>query len=232
MIQWNSSLKFGAAILIALCAFSKVSYGSVEVTDQVLNELLNEDSVSHMNLDCHVEEGLISRELPTQLDCVTHESGDPNHSFQIYLRMGADVKNGILGSVPTGNQAALDLYVALPIIGNVFGVKGIEVTPSYESFERIGYSRAALEVGKVFEWGRWSYSPGVEVGRIERKKFGSFYDYSINNTVQFKVSKGMAVGLMIQAQNREDLNQVYGLVNGKYPNVRFSNFLFVTIRLN
>ena len=225
-------MRSSAILFIISLMLPTFSWAAEDFTLENINDLVAHEEMNHVNLDCHVDESTISLEMPTQLECLADDhlnnAGDP---IKIFIRLGADVKNAMVGSVPTNNQAELDLYVALPITAKIFGMSNIEVTPSFESFHRIGYQRIAVAVGKSFEFNRFTYTPGLEVGMIDRTQFGRFYNYGINNSIQFRITKAMSVGLIIQAQNREDLNQVYGLKDGKYPNVRFSNFLYLTIRL-
>jgi hypothetical protein len=151
--------------------------------------------------------------------------------FSVDLRIGTDVKNALVGSKPTQDEPALDLYVAVPITVDAYDISNIKITPSYESFKRIGYQRAALEVGKEFQHNRLSYTIGAEVGVITREKHGSFVNYGINNTLEYNLTPKIAGGLLIQTQNRTDLNQIYGKVDG-LPQVRLSNFVFLKINLN
>jgi len=158
-----------------------------------------------------------------------------NHStssgdFRVSLRLGADGANALYGSGPTNNEAALDLYVALPVSLNLFGLSNLKIIPSYESFERIGYKRAALELGKEFRYKRLSYTIGAEAGIIEREGHGRYANYGVNNSFEYEFNKTISGGILVQTQNRTDLNQIYGKVNG-LPQVRLSNFVYLKIKL-
>ena len=61
---------------------------------------------------------------------------------QTYLSVGADIRNGILGSEPTNNKPAFDGIFRFGMIGTVPNHSTtIECSVGYESFKRIQFDR-------------------------------------------------------------------------------------------
>lgn len=133
-------------------------------------------------------------------------------SQNIYLSVGADVKNGILGSKPTNNKPAFDGIYRFGMIGD-----RIECVASYENFNRIKFDRYYLSVGyHIPITNKIIIIPAYEVSLINR--WGNEWQTTsshlaflgANIAFRYKASNKISLEFLTAILNRVDLNTRYG----------------------
>lgn len=137
---------------------------------------------------------------------------------QTYLSVGADIRNGILGSEPTNNKPAFDGIFRFGMIGSIPSHSTtIECSVGYESFKRIQFDRYIVAVGvhlKVSD--RITIVPSWEGSLIGR--WGQTWQNRnshlaiLGGTVGFryKISDTFTAEFLSGLLDRVDLNTRYG----------------------
>ena len=134
------------------------------------------------------------------------------YSQNIYISVGADVKNGIVGSNPTNNKPAFDGIYRFGMIG-----KRIECVINYENFNRIKFDRYYFSVGyHIPITDDFTIIPAYEASLINR--WGNEWQTTsshlaflgANIAFRYNVSGKISLESMTAILNRVDLNARYG----------------------
>lgn len=153
-----------------------------------------------------------------------------NAQKQSYLAfgLGADIKNGLIGSAPTGNKPAFDGIAQLNVVG-----ANVHIDLGYESFQKIKFGRMFGSIGYelplyAYPFGeeiKTTFIPAVEFSMITRnvtekytyngvnmsedRKYG-FLAIGLNIALQWQLTDDFAVQLASNVLPRPDLKYIYG----------------------
>ena len=155
-------------------------------------------------------------------------------SAQTYLSVGADIRNGIIGSEPTNNKPAFDGIFRFGMIGSVpnHDTK-IEVSIGYETFKRIKFDRYILAVGvNLYPFRKVVIVPSWEGSIIGR--WGSNWGGASSHLavlggslgVRYEVTEKFNLEFLTALLDRVDLNTKYG-----GSNIKISNSLTLIYKL-
>lgn len=131
---------------------------------------------------------------------------------QTYLSIGADIRNGIVGSEPTDNKPAFDGIYRFGMIG-----QGVECVVNYENFNRIKFDRYYFSVGyHIPITDEFTVIPAYEISLINR--FGKEWKTTSSHLAvlganigfRYKVSDRISLEILTAILNRVDLNTKYG----------------------
>jgi hypothetical protein len=126
---------------------------------------------------------------------------------QAFLKIGADVKNGIVGSQPTNDKPAFNGLYKIGFISN----ENIRLNMTFENFNEIKFTRWGLEAGYVFELNKLNIHTTAEISTIERKLTTSHYYNGIivltggaNLELEYDLTDHFSVSLVNQLIYRND----------------------------
>lgn len=150
-----------------------------------------------------------------------------------------DVRNGIVGSEPTNNKPALDVFYQALIAAPC----GVEINIGYESFKSIGFEKYTMGVGYHFPlYGRignrvikTTLVPSVEptiIGRWgeEWQCTSSHLSIGGNLALRWNLSDKIAVEWLCNFLPRTDLSARYPELHPKVPIVT-SNYLKLIFKI-
>jgi len=147
---------------------------------------------------------------------------------QGFVKLGADVRNGIIGSKPTDEKPAFNGLYKIGFISN----DGIRLNMTFEHFNQIKFTRWGLEAGYVFEFKKINIHTTAEISTIERKLTTSHYYNGIivltggvNLEVEYALTENLSISMLNQFIYRNDL-RIYN-TKEKFVN---SVFLMVTFK--
>lgn len=134
------------------------------------------------------------------------------YSQNIYISVGTDARNSIVGSNPTNNKPAFDGIYRFGMIG-----KRIECVINYENFNRIKFDRYYFSVGYYIPiTDNFTIIPAYEVSLINRwgKEWQTTSSHiallGANTGFRYKVSRKISLELLTAILSRVDLNARYG----------------------
>jgi hypothetical protein len=148
---------------------------------------------------------------------------------QGFVKIGADVRNGIIGSKPTDDKPAFNGLYKIGFISN----DGIRLNISFEHFDEIKFTRWGLEAGYVFEFKKFKLHTTLELSTIERKLTTShYYNGTIvltggcNIEIEYNLTDNFSISMVNQLIYRND----FSIYNAKEKFVN-SVFFMVTFKL-
>lgn len=129
--------------------------------------------------------------------------------------IGGDIKNNIVGSLPTNNKASLDLIFGLGIVSN-----GMEFNISGESFSKIDFLKFAFSIGKVVKINKTlNFVPAVEYtnimrnnnwgGALSQNKNLAFHSLALNLSLRRQLTDNISLELMTNILPRTDIWSEY-----------------------
>jgi len=147
---------------------------------------------------------------------------------------GFDVKNGFVGSKPTGNEPALDWTADLHFVSD-----DVDYNVGYEQFDAIKFDRRYVSVGYHFYISdlnhtpiRFSIQPSIELSNIGRRYNetyigldglkhsqevpNSWFTPSLNVNWNWDIGKYFAIQLATNWLPRPDTRDIYHLKHNKY----------------
>jgi hypothetical protein len=144
---------------------------------------------------------------------------------QGFVKIGADVRNGIIGSEATNNKASYNGMYKLGFISN----DGIRLNMTFEHFNEIKFTRWGLEAGYVFDLQKFNIHTTLEISTIERKLTTSHYYNGIivltggaNIEVEYNLTDNFSISMVNQLIYRND----FRIYNAKE---KFVNSVFVMV---
>ena len=151
-----------------------------------------------------------------------------NLSFsQAFIKIGSDVKNGIVGSQPTNDKPAFNGMYKIGFISS----ENIRLNITFENFNKIKFTRWGLEAGYVFELNKFNIHTTLEISTIERKLTTSHYYNGIivltggaNLEMEYNMTDHFSVSLVNQVLYRNDF-KIYN-TKEKFVNSVFLVFSF------
>jgi len=174
-----------------------------------------------------------------------------SYSQSVQFSIGADVRNGLIGSEPTNNQPKLDFIGRFAVVHNNF-----EYSLIYENFNDIGFTKGALGFGKqiplfdnsISRESKLKIIPTIELTMIKRNwdkvdgkqfAFSEYYNSTValppnksqhlsvgfSLPIRYKVFDNFAVELQSNLLYRPDDNWRYG-DGGKWVFSNHFNFIF------
>jgi hypothetical protein len=148
---------------------------------------------------------------------------------QGFVKIGADIRNGIIGSEATNNKPAFNGLYKIGFISN----NGIRLNMTYENFNEIKFTRWGLEAGYVFELNKFILHTTLELSTIERKLTTSHYYNGIivltggcNIEIEYNLTDHFSISMVNQIIYRNDF-RIYN-TKEKFVN---SVFVMVTFKL-
>jgi len=153
---------------------------------------------------------------------------------QTYLSVGADIRNGILGSEPTNNKPAFDGIFRFGMVGSIPGHSTtIECSVGYESFKRIQFDRYIVAVGvhlfpikNVVIVPSWEGSIIGRWGQTWQNRNSHLAILGGSLGIRYKISDTFTAEFLTAVLDRVDLNTRYG-----GSNVRLSNSVTLIYKL-
>lgn len=150
---------------------------------------------------------------------------------------GFDIKNGFVGSKPTGNEPALDWIGDLHFVSD-----DVDYNIGYESFDAIKFNRKYMSIGYHIYIGdvwstniKFSAQPALEWSIIQRGKMESDQDPnktystpSLNINWNWDLNKYIAIQISTGLLPRPDTREIYHLQHNKYV---FNNGLKTMIKI-
>lgn len=144
------------------------------------------------------------------------------------VSVGADIRNGILGSEPTGNKPSLNWITEFHAVS-----QNVDITIGYEEFAQIKYSRMISAIGYHFPLYAYignteiktTFQPSLEASIIKRtytdnytyqgKQFKEertpgFLAYGINLGFNWDLSDSFAIQTATNIIQRPDKDFLYG----------------------
>lgn len=144
---------------------------------------------------------------------------------QGFVKIGADIRNGIVGSSATNNKASFNGLYKIGFISN----DGIRLNMTFEHFDEIKFTRWGLEAGYVFDLHKIKLHTTLELCTIERKLTTShFYNGIIvltgggNIEIEYNLTDHFSISLVNQVLYRND----FRIYNAKE---KFVNSVFVMV---
>jgi hypothetical protein len=145
------------------------------------------------------------------------------------VKLGADVRNGIIGSEATNNKASYNGMYKLGFISN----ENIRLNITFEHFDEIKFTRWGLEAGYVFDLQKFKLHTTLEISTIERKLTTSHYYNGIivltgggNIEIEYNLTENFSISMVNQLIYRND----FRIYNAKEKFVN-SVFVMVTFKL-
>lgn len=134
----------------------------------------------------------------------------------VYFSVGADLRNGIIGSKPTNNKPELNYCIEFKMVGN----NNVEVGIGFEEFSRIDFNRMYGTLGYRFEAGKFILTPTIEPTLINRyNNWGggisyelkqSFMTIGVGANLEIPINDKLGVQLYCGALRRTDIKMMYG----------------------
>lgn len=144
---------------------------------------------------------------------------------QAFLKIGADIKNGIVGSKPTNDKPAFNGVYKIGFISN----ENIRLNMTFEHFNQIKFTRWGIEAGYVFELNKLNIHTTAEISTIERKLTTSHYYNGLivltggaNLELEYNLTDNFSVSLVNQLIYRND----FRIYNAKE---KFVNSVFLSL---
>lgn len=148
---------------------------------------------------------------------------------QGFVKIGADIRNGIIGSEATNNKASYNGMYKIGFISN----ENIRLNMTFEHFNEIKFTRWGLEAGYVFDLQKLKLHTTLELSTIERKLTTSHYYNGIivltgggNIEIEYNLTDHFSISLVNQLIYRNDfriynakekfVNSVFFMVTFKY----------------
>ena len=126
---------------------------------------------------------------------------------QGFVKLGADVRNGIIGSEATNNKASFNGMYKIGFISS----QNIRLNMTFEHFNQIKFTRWGLEAGYVFEFKKFNIHTTTEISTIERKLTTShFYNGIIlltggaNIEMEYPLTENFSISLVNQLIYRNE----------------------------
>jgi hypothetical protein len=152
----------------------------------------------------------------------------------ISFSTGLDVKNLIVGSKPTNNEPALNLFYQLSLVSN-----NVELNIGYENFNRIKFDKYTIGVGYHFPLHGNVFNKktkivmviSIEPSIINRwgDNWGTVSSHlTIGGNIGFRmlITDEVGVEFLVNALPRTDLSSRYPETNPTIP-IIYSNFIKV-----